>query len=680
MHRIITVLLIICTQLAYAQTTNLVSNGNLSNGTTGWTLLLNNGNVEGSTGAVVNGEYKVTIAAASSLSWHLQLTHAAINLIQGNEYILSFDAYAAANRSMIVNVSSGPNAYTSYSGETTFDITTVKKRYTTTFTMGEPSNINSRLEFNLALSNAAVYIDNVSISLAPKDTVTVFKPNFPFPHNALYPYGIKPTNFTQYEMNIHCREWYDKILAKYVTNKGCAAGQYRYQRIETGDTDTLDTVSEGIGYGMLVLVYMENDSTKTKKYFDGMFKYYEAHLDGKGLMNWRINKDGTAIGTGAATDADLDVAYALFMAHKQWGSAGPINYLLKAKNLAGKILAEEITATNDVRPGDGWDIGNISYFTPAYFKIFTGITGEARWTQVAGKTYQSIVNSYYNSEETYNAATGLYTGLMPNWCSYDGQAQSPGVWAMDVNSYWWDACRFPWRQGYDYLLHGTANSALAQTNTARISKFFKKKYEGNASLITSHYKLNGEETIWSGSPNAHIGAEDSLNLAGIVGSTAIAAMVDGDQVWLNTLYERLVQMPMCETNVDWGTDYFNDILKMIYLQVLTGNQPDFYTPFNIVTGLNTLPARVAKNELAITIYSGIQSSNLHIEFTLPAAMNVEASIMDLTGKIIANEGFTYLESGTHQWYADKSTFNPGIYLVMVKTPGAVETKKMIIYE
>ena len=43
---------------------------------------------------------------------------------------------------------------------------------------------------------------------------------------------------------------------------------------------------EGIGYGMLAAVYMNDQAT-----FDGLLAYQQAHLDSKGLMNWHIGSE-----------------------------------------------------------------------------------------------------------------------------------------------------------------------------------------------------------------------------------------------------------------------------------------------------------------------------------------------------------------------------------------------------
>lgn len=386
-------------------------------------------------------------------------------------------------------------------------------------------------------------------------------------------------------MNQHTQDWFVKWRAKYMTQNNCTGAEWRVQRTETGNSihkgcSENDTVSEGIGYGMVVLVYMENTTNNTKAQFDGLYTYYKNHLDGAGLMNWQIPYCDSG---GSATDADEDVAMALLAAEWQWGNAtGTFNYGAEASTIIGRILASEITAANDIRPGDGWDGGNISYFAPYQYRMFATKTGVTRWNLVAQRTYQTIVNYYYNSPLTTNAALGIKTGLQPNWCNYDGTPWSPGAWAMRADTWWWDAIRHAWRQGYDYVLYGTSNNQLAYNNSARLSYFFKTKYGGDASLIKSHYTLDGTETTYCrGDRTPDLCTEDVKNLPGPEGAVAIAAMAEGDQDWLNECYYTLVTMNagtgsggLTETGVMWGTDYFNDILKMQYLLILTGNMPN----------------------------------------------------------------------------------------------------------
>src|SRR6478735_5770833 len=70
-------------------------------------------------------------------------------------------------------------------------------------------------------------------------------------------------------------------------------------------------VSEGIAYGMLLSVAMTDQPL-----FDGLWKYYQDHLDKNGLMNARTAKCEAPSNNNvnAATNADLDATMALIQA------------------------------------------------------------------------------------------------------------------------------------------------------------------------------------------------------------------------------------------------------------------------------------------------------------------------------------------------------------------------------
>jgi hypothetical protein len=80
----------------------------------------------------------------------------------------------------------------------------------------------------------------------------------------------------------------------YVTSEG-AGGYLRVQRDIRADEDRQmpsDTVSEGIAYGMLLAVYFNDQYT-----FDNLYMYSQLHTvgDGKRLMHWRVDDEGTDI-------------------------------------------------------------------------------------------------------------------------------------------------------------------------------------------------------------------------------------------------------------------------------------------------------------------------------------------------------------------------------------------------
>src|ERR1017187_6520982 len=76
--------------------------------------------------------------------------------------------------------------------------------------------------------------------------------NYPFPQNFTYPYGIKATNGSTATLTSLYASW----KSSYVTSNGCpnTSTMFRIQR----NTDGYDTVSEGMGYGMLLTVYFDD--------------------------------------------------------------------------------------------------------------------------------------------------------------------------------------------------------------------------------------------------------------------------------------------------------------------------------------------------------------------------------------------------------------------------------------
>src|SRR5690606_3194091 len=72
------------------------------------------------------------------------------------------------------------------------------------------------------------------------------------------------------------------------------------------------------------------------------------------LMGWVVADDKVAQGYfGSATDGDLDIAYSLLLAYKQWGTSGSINYLTEAKRMIIKgIRTSYITKDYRLNLGD----------------------------------------------------------------------------------------------------------------------------------------------------------------------------------------------------------------------------------------------------------------------------------------------------------------------------------------
>lgn len=331
-------------------------------------------------------------------------------------------------------------------------------------------------------------------------------------------------------------------LDRYVTTEGAPVGAYRVHRYFAYD---FDTVSEGIGWGMLILALLDNDHHPTKKYFDGLWRYYQSHLNKYGLMSWKIDRFGAVEGTDSASDADQNTAMALFFAHKQWGSRGEINYQAEGGQLLLRIISYEVSGKspreNDfvLKPGAEWggyQITNPSYYFPAYYRLWKRI--DPRWEDVLIRAQK--LTDYFS---------GHYdTGLYPDW------AVANGATAYLNYNYSYDACRVPLNLGLDFLWHGENQAALD-----KISGWFVKKTYGRPELIVDGYQLDGREL-------------GRYNNAAFIGPLAVAARCSPKyQVWLDALYEQLVNL---ETGGRFG--YYNDTIRLLSLLMLGNNFPNLW--------------------------------------------------------------------------------------------------------
>lgn len=177
--------------------------------------------------------------------------------------------------------------------------------------------------------------------------------NFPFPQNREGVYCKLPGHYKNSDVVAAFEKW----KAATVTAEG-ANGHLRVKRLATDPKLELgSTVSEGIAYGMMIAVYM-NEQTM----FDEFWKYSQLYLTERGLMHWYISADGqNVLGQGAASDADEDIAWALVMADRQWGGSGTLDqpYIDLAIDQINRIWDHEILKSADtpgrlLKVGDSW--------------------------------------------------------------------------------------------------------------------------------------------------------------------------------------------------------------------------------------------------------------------------------------------------------------------------------------
>ncbi|MCX7820530.1 MAG: glycosyl hydrolase family 8, partial [Brevinematales bacterium] len=462
----------------------------------------------------------------------------------------------------------------------------------------------------------------------------------------LYGNQFVPNRLTKQQLINEYNEW----KAQYVVSAG--NGMLRVRR--DAGTD-YDTVSEGIAYGMLLAAYFSDRDT-----LDGLYKYAKAHFNSKGLMHWKVDKNGVNIsefnipvphgivwkntntgqqiatnegiiaselpGTGwvrvtwytrgmtSATDADVDIALALIMANKLWGSSANYNYRTEANTLLSNIMLYDMGVgfSNELflYPGacvngtwsgiwggpKGW---NPSYFTPAWFKVFKEFTGDSRWDELSTKIYQHIDKILLYSKNTgllpdwcntsstsvsvvsgtYNAAEDSYSGVsdilvfLVERTNTDGKIvtnyYSTPKGNMSFNVYY-DAIRVIWRMALAVSWYGDekAKNILMLQN-----QFFRNKYyqtPQGINNIKDGYSIDG--TDW------HPLRKDALSVSrgGQWTTSPFVAMVSTSALFADDDYARKLYGSLVSSKTPY-TDtyhYYGNTLRLLALLYLSGEFPN----------------------------------------------------------------------------------------------------------
>ncbi|MCQ2608575.1 MAG: glycosyl hydrolase family 8 [Bacteroidales bacterium] len=382
-----------------------------------------------------------------------------------------------------------------------------------------------------------------------------FSQQFPFPMNAQgykYSYGILPSNVDNEKIQSKFSTWNKNM---YIESADGQLGRIRFD-------DKKYTVSEGIGYGMLIYVYMANETNDfCQDHFDKLYAYYKKWSNGNGVMNWKIEGFEKVNGYNGATDADLDVALALCLAAKQWGYSSNFSYADEAETLLNAIYNKEVgTHTVDgdlltlINPGDSWvSIANPCYFTIASVGVYDqtqkyfSFSKQNDWKKVYDDSHIFLQKSQRN-------------GLWPNWSNWDGTPCNRGSYDPSSMDFGWDACRTPWRVGMDYLWYGTESSKAMLQNTLTM---MEARNMLDAPVRAGFYSnLDAEDP-------ADLVFEGNGGMSAFIGSYACALMIDeSKKESLDLYYNRL------KNNLE--SPYYSPTLQVLYLLTISGNAANFY--------------------------------------------------------------------------------------------------------
>ena len=387
-------------------------------------------------------------------------------------------------------------------------------------------------------------------------------PACPFPQHAEYAAGtILPGHRSAAQLDADVVSTYEEWKADHLVPVDVSASWPPLYRVAFSATERGRTVSEGVGYGMLITVAMAGHDARARHYFDGLWRFSRLHPSSidRRLMAWQVPE--SASGDAAAFDGDADMALALLMADRQWGSDGAIDYRREAETLIA-ALRESMIGPDSHLPmlGDWVDpygephnefTPRSSDLMPASFRAFAAAAPEAGWGEVFDASLQVV--------DQVQTRFARKSGLLPDFIESERvgderrfrPARSGFLEGPHDGDYHYNAGRVPLRLGMDGLLNGGRSLQLLR----RIADFAATRVEAvGAGQIGAGFTLDGA-------------SYGNYFTSFFAAPLAVALMSDARyQTQLDALYDAIV---------DRREGYYEDSINLLSLLLLTGN---FWTP------------------------------------------------------------------------------------------------------
>ncbi|MDC3416896.1 glycosyl hydrolase family 8 [Aquibacillus salsiterrae] len=313
------------------------------------------------------------------------------------------------------------------------------------------------------------------------------------------------------------------------------------------DTGNIDVRTEGMSYGMMMAVQMNN-----KDVFDRLWKWtmknmYMTEGENAGYFAWSCNTDGSKRSYGPAPDGEEYFALALFFAAHRWGDGeGLFDYSEHARELLH-------TCIHKGENGDGYPMWNRdnklikfvpnvefsdpSYHLPHFYELFAlwSVPEDRQfWKEAAGASRQYL-----------KIACHPETGLAPEYAYYDGTPNDE----KGYGHFFSDSYRVTCNIGLDYEWFRDEECPVEIAE--KIQRFFVDKNPADY----RRYKISGEPF-----------EEKSLHPVGLVASNAMASLATTGEISKKCV------------DIFWNTPvrtgdrrYYDNCLYFFTLLALSGN-------------------------------------------------------------------------------------------------------------
>ncbi len=337
-------------------------------------------------------------------------------------------------------------------------------------------------------------------------------------------------------------QYYSAWKKRYLKPSVLVPGDYKIAFTPSGTT-----VSEAMGYGMLITVMMADADPQARSLFEGLDRFrkrYPSKIN-PAFMAWKIPSSEKTLSNDSATDGDMDMAMSLLMAYHRWGD---LVYLAEARKLIGEVGRSLVRSDGSLRLGD-WDTDEskrvmvrTSDLMPTHFRAFHKVMGDDLWSKVEKKGYEILRELQHNNAPV--------TGLVPDFAVLKKAAWQPAppgaLEGPHDGDYSYNACRVPWRVGWAglNLQDERAKAVLKPIMT------WAKSAVGDPIGFKAGYHLDGKMLR---------GAD--FDSPAFIAPTGVAALALGEKTWSDAVYAYAHKA---------HEGYYEDSVNLLSMLVMTG--------------------------------------------------------------------------------------------------------------
>ncbi len=369
------------------------------------------------------------------------------------------------------------------------------------------------------------------------------QPKFPYPQHVAYKEALDLSAYSQGHLEKQVASYYAQWKKDFLVKEG------KLYRIASDKEDKSRTVSEGQGYGMMIVALMAGYDKDAKKIFDGLYAFAKMHPSEicSDFMTWQVPEIKGE--SDSAFDGDADIAYALLLAEAQWGDSV---YKEGAKRLI-LALMEKVIGKDSHLPllGDWVEQEGKKYnqyttrssdFMLSHFRAFYRFSQDKRWLAVIKATQDALLGVQNDPKN--------HTALVSDFIYHDNKGYHPTSRKFleeEDDSYYYNACRVPFRVGLDALLNSDKTSVkIAQ----KMAQWIEKRSEQNPQKIFPGYRLSGEAI-----------AKDYTSAVFVAPFAVSLKLLPTSQHFFDAIYEAIKQR---------HENYFEDSINLLSQLIMIG--------------------------------------------------------------------------------------------------------------